>query len=213
MSRGLLGVLLTCAAALALVPVELGAQGQGAHPLMVKHRNDCRLAAQVLTTSEPHTKRDWAQGVVPSCESQVAVPALLSWWSAETSNLRELSRLHSATRGFRDRQLYDAMLAVVRNESQHPLRRIAALGVLASYVDERMTLSLRLLEPTQGVRGRWNSVWSLDNHSHQEPGAHPLPRDARSVIVALAHVLKGESQEQVRQTAKHLTYFSAFGSP
>jgi hypothetical protein len=56
MIRNLIGVLTTCATALLLVPAESWAQDQSASPLMVKHRADCRLAAQVLITGQPRTR-------------------------------------------------------------------------------------------------------------------------------------------------------------
>src|ERR687886_776991 len=33
----------------------------------VKHRNDCRLAEQVLTTGEPAPRREWAQVYISYC--------------------------------------------------------------------------------------------------------------------------------------------------
>src|ERR1041384_5383461 len=51
-------------AIVALTPQLSAAQ---ASPDSVGHRNECRLAEQVLTTGSPAPHREWAEGYIPSC--------------------------------------------------------------------------------------------------------------------------------------------------
>ena len=194
----------------AVVP---SAAQENEHASQVRHRNECRLAAQVLVAGSPNPKRSWARAKIGSCAPEFAVPALATWWQERSSDVDDLGELHEASRRVRDRRIYESAKAAVEDESRPPLARIAALGVLAAYVEEEITLVLQFLEPVPALRGRWTSVWTRDNHAYQVDGDQPLPSTAAQSIVDLAHRLTRDPSEPVRETARYLTLLPPFTRP
>lgn len=194
----------------AVVP---SAAQENEHASQVRHRNECRLAAQVLTAGAPDLKKPWARSRIGSCAPEYAVPALVTWWQVRSSDVSDLGELHEASRRVRDRRIYEVARAAVEDEARPALARIAALGVLAGYVEEEITLVLPFLEPVPALPGRWTSVWTRDNHALQVNGGQPLPSTAARTIVDLAHRLTRDASEPVRETARYLTLLPPFTRP
>lgn len=159
-------------------------RASGAH-----HRNECRLAGQVLQTGHPRTKREWALEAIRSCEPEVAVPALVRSWMNAPDDTEHLMRLYRAGRRYRDGRLYMAVRSLASDPGRPQKVRIAALGNLAAQVDRRIAMDLNLLRPISGLRGRWQWVWFWDNHGHSVQGAVPLPSDARADVRRVAESL------------------------
>jgi hypothetical protein len=121
-----------CVAALPLVPFESRAQEGGADPLTAKHRNDCRLAAQALTTGHPRTKRDWAREYIAACENE-GPPAIAQEWRTVRGDTTEVIQLMRASTRIRDARIYEAARAVVLDRSRPDVVRVGAMHVLDSY--------------------------------------------------------------------------------
>ena len=117
---------------LAAVPVGVRAQERGADSIVEKHRIDCRLAAQVLITGEPHTRRPWARENIAACENE-GPPAIAQEWRNVGSDTTEVIRLMRASTRIRDSRIYEAARAVVLDRSRPDVVRVGAMHVLDSY--------------------------------------------------------------------------------
>src|SRR5215207_9285139 len=101
----------------------------------VKHRNDCRLAAQVLRTGESHTKHEWALDYVSTCGDEGPVVLVEQW-----QRLTEASQVEDlvwASGRIRDARLYRGLTATTADRSRPATIRIGAMLALAKYVDPR----------------------------------------------------------------------------
>ncbi|HEX8670240.1 MAG TPA: hypothetical protein VF710_00045 [Longimicrobium sp.] len=134
MLRSLFSILLACVAALPLVPVESRAQDQGPNPLMVKHRNDCRMAAQVLITGEPRTRREWALDYISNCEHE-GPPAIVQEWRTVPGDTASVVKVMRASTMIHDARIYEQVRAVVLDRSRPDVVRVGAMHVLDNYVD------------------------------------------------------------------------------
>lgn len=141
----------------------LRAQSESAHPLAMKHRNNCRLAVQTLITGEPHTKRAWARTYLRDCPEE-APPALVQEWRAVRGDTAEVLQLMRSSVAIRDARIYEQLRAVVRDRSRSDVVRVGAMHVLHGYV-----------EPTSGG---W--FWSV------RPPADPIRRIG-AVAAAVSH--------------------------
>lgn len=159
-------------AALLVSAAPLCGQSESAHPLAVKHRNNCRLAVQTLITGEPHTKADWARTYVRDCPEE-GPPALVQEWRTVDDDTAKVVQLIRASVAIRDARIYEQLRAVVRDPSRTDVVRVGAMHVLHRYV-----------EPTSGgwfwgVRPPADpsrSVWGADGSvSHSVSVAGPVP--------------------------------------
>jgi hypothetical protein len=167
------GVLLTCAAALSLVTTESRAQDHGADPLMVKHRNDCRLAAQILTTGEPHTRRDWARGYIAACGNE-GPPAIVQEWRNVPSDTAAVVQLMRASTAIRDMRIYEQVRIVALDRSRADVVRVGAMHVLDSYADPHHAGWFLSMPPAGGQVRRVNPATALAGHPVYTNGPVPL---------------------------------------
>jgi hypothetical protein len=118
-----------------LVLASFGAPASAqVNPDSVKLRNDCRLAAQVLTTGQPAPHRREALSVIGLCGRE-GVPALLAAWSSAPSNRADLQLLVTSTRAYATDQIVETLLGTL-NQSGRPLEvRVASLLVLLTYAE------------------------------------------------------------------------------
>lgn len=117
------------AVALLFLPTESAAQAQ---PDSVKHRNDCRLASQVLTLGQPANRRTWALRILPTCgrTGATAVAEVLRssrqdrvWRAGLEEVVMMASVLHDA-------EIFSAALGVANDGSAGKAARIQAFRVL-----------------------------------------------------------------------------------
>ena len=127
-------VALWLTAFLAVSGAPLRAQSESAHPLAMKHRSNCRLAAQVLITGEPHTKRDWARTYVRNCPEE-GPPAPVQEWRAVAGDTTEVLELMRASVAIRDARICEQLHVVVRDRTRSDVVRVGAMHVLHRYVD------------------------------------------------------------------------------
>lgn len=119
-------------AGLALLTVLAGtesAPAQTTHTDSIHRRNNCRLAAQVLTTGHPETRKRWAQSYIGYCPSDVQGAALrvaLTRAAAE-GDIRTFRPLATAAIFVPDDQLLDLLLSVAVSSTNTEAIRIAAL--------------------------------------------------------------------------------------
>ena len=177
-----------------------------------KHRADCRLAEQVLTHGRPANKRDWAEGIILSCDERATVA--VSLWRDPPRDTAELNDLIVVSHGVRDGRLYETTFGLVRDESMPARVRIAALGTLVSMIDPHVVLDLTLLRPIEGLeRPLWSSPWgSIDHADFTTSPAHPLPADAAAMVSTVAADLaESASDTAVRDSAWWLVTLIGIG--
>ena len=180
----LFAVMLACAAAQALVPVAARAQDRGANPLTVKHRNDCRLAAQVLTTGQPQTKRDWARGYIANCENE-GVPAIVQEWRNVPSDTAAVVQLMRASRAIRDIRIYEQARAVAVDRSRADVVRVGAMHVLDSYVDPHHAGWFMNRPPADGQVKRVYPANAYAMHAPFTNGPAPVVGSVREPVLQL----------------------------
>jgi hypothetical protein len=111
------------------VLVPLSAQAQ-ANPDSVKHRNECRLAVQVLTTGRPAVKTGWAVRQMRTCP-ETAEELAQGLRAARTSrDTSQLNLLTAPTDWLRDGRIFSAAAEVLQDRTAAPTARVYAARVL-----------------------------------------------------------------------------------
>lgn len=193
----------------ALLPSRVHGQNS-ADPDSVKHRNDCRLAEQVLVTGHPKPHRDWALQIIGSC-GLGAADAIAAAWKNPPSDTLNLSTLFLASSRYRDGQIYDAVMRVVQDRTRPDLVRVAALGVLASYAQPRVMVDLRRLVRVASGPFVWQNAFLRIGHELAKEGLVPLPQDVQSRVYHLVNDLASDPPgSPVRDSAFHLKYLLGF---
>lgn len=174
--------------AFVLPSTPLGAQ---ANPESVKMRNDCRLAAQMLSTGEPAPKVQWAWEMIYSCpESGSAAAAGLRRLraDADTGNFSPVTRIAFSVR---DGDLFTAALEVAGDRGASTVARGASFFVLITqltadrYVDfDDISRARSLLCPLGSIDDRGTPMTLT-----------PLPADAAARATAVASSVAESSQE------------------
>jgi hypothetical protein len=185
---------LTLAAALAVfgaVPVAAQHIDRRAE---ARHRNQCRLAGQVLTTGHPEPKREWARRYVTSCREEAPAFFAAEWARVEGDTAR-LGDLVFDSGRIRDERLYQALRNVVADRSRPELARIGAMLVLARYVDPYNAVWFSDLQPPVGEVRYIPLVLSSSTHGNQLNGARPLGSVGAPVLAALREVATRKDDE------------------
>lgn len=150
MGKNMLRSIAAAAALLIVSALPLTAQGQDT-ALAAKHRNDCRLASQVLTTGHPNTHREWALNFIGSCGSD-GPAALVVQWRAFSNSGAELDQLVRSSARLRDARLYRQLRETAQDNSAPPAVRVGAMLVLSRYTDPNNAIWLTDLRPPNPVR-------------------------------------------------------------
>jgi hypothetical protein len=96
-------------------------------------RNDCRLAAQVISTGHPAPRREWAYGIIRGCDESGPRTLAMAWRTSVPGDPASLGLLVAATRTFNDRSVVDAVSDVARNRDAPEAARVHAFTLLYSY--------------------------------------------------------------------------------
>lgn len=202
------------AAAMTILVFSGGAEAQASDTASrAKLRADCRLAKQILTKGQPAVKRDWALGVISACSGLADV--LPHLWRDPPNEERELEKLFQLSRRVRDGDVFTAAFEVASSSSRPSLSRIAALGVLGSYLRPGLTLDLgdlRVLEDFGPIE--WGNVWGRGLDLPPQEEADPLPEDYEAATRQLVQRLsETEDDAKVRAAAWWLVQFKGLGTP
>lgn len=185
-----------------------GAAQQSDRPGQVHLRNDCRLAAQILSNGNPSTKRAWAWATIGNC-AEAGPPILADLWatSADSASVRLL--LNASSR-IRDRRLVEAVFRAAVTPSNTTLVRLSAMVLVVRYADPHIRPVVSLVPspppgwtPDQSVR-----VPPLPrvDHAPQEDGPEPLRADFPTAAVEL---LEGLRQDHDLRVAYAASIFAA----
>lgn len=183
-----------------------------ANPGEVRHRNDCRLATQVLTLGRPADRYDWALTTIGTCADAGATVAHV--WESPPTGEGELQRLYESTARIKDGRVFTAVFDVAEDRSQASLIRLAALGAVVTLVQPRTVLVLSDRRPLANMAPvEWDNVWSAVDHTVQLNGETPLPADAMEQAKGLVDRLEHSSGDTlVRDSAWWLSSLFGFGS-
>lgn len=189
---------------LSLVACSASAQ---ANPGEVKHRNDCRLAEQVLTHGQPANKRDWALGLIGTCDEAPAV--LPGLWSQQPTADSEIEALYHASIRSGDEATFAAALAAAQDPSAISRLRLAGLATVVTRVRSDLFLSYDHLRTVSGVPPlEWDNMWSVVDHPMGPETPPPSGADAQ--VAALVQTLITDSDTMVRDAAWWLTQLHGF---
>lgn len=175
-------------------------------------RADCRLAVQTLQKGHPAPKSDWALSVIRRC-TESGGSALQALWTSAPSDSAALEQLVAASSRLIDRRIYDGVRATARNQAAPRVVRLAALRVLAAYVDPTKVIrpdDLAMPNPDTAV------IMLFASTSHgptQFAGSVPLAPSSRDETRDLFTTLwRADADPVVRRAGKSLRLVF-FGSP
>jgi hypothetical protein len=123
--RALLLTLLLLASFFRAVP----ATGQ-ADPDSIKHRNNCRIATQVLLTGGPAPHREWAESYARGCPEAAPFLAEAILNGRSETDTVILNRWTAPMIELQDRSVFDAAEEVARDPSATVQARVYAIRVL-----------------------------------------------------------------------------------
>jgi hypothetical protein len=179
----------------------------------VHRRNQCRLAAQVLTSGHPANKREWAEGFIGNCPSEA--PAILAErWLSNGQTVMQIRVLASHSFQIPDRRIYAGVLKAATDATRDPYLRIGALTTLASYAmpSEPVGIGSVTPPPTRIMRPMGPVTTGGSPHSHQLTAEQPLGDIFAEVLGTLDSIAARENTEptevwyaagRLRQTLRH----------
>lgn len=185
---------LALAAALPVLAAVPATAQQTGRPDEVHHRNECRLAAQVLTTGNPASKREWARGYITSCVEE-APEFLAAEWARVGSDSAALRYLIFDSGRIRDERLYSQLRTVISDESRPDPVRIGAMIVLARYVDPHNSVWFSDLRAPEGEVRHIPLVLSWSTRGNQLVGARPLGSVSAQVLTAMQEIATRKDDE------------------
>lgn len=136
------------------------------------------------------------QATTPGAESTLAAA-----WSATNVDSATLERMYTESRAIRDGRILVAARQAAELASASPLQRIAALRVLAAYLEPRQGYPLRLvLAPdTIGVRVSRLSPW------RPRDGEQPVSeQELAAARATLSRIAATDPDVRVRVSARYL---------
>lgn len=185
--HGVLGVLV-------VVAIAAPAAAQETNDSEVRHRNECRLAAQVLSTGHPHPRYAWAHGKIGTCADEGPAYFAAEWNTvpADTALLREL--IGNSTR-WRDARIHARLRETAADRTRSDAVRVAAMIALAGYVDPYVAIDLADLRPPAGPIERIRFYGGTGVHAVQMPGAQPVGSVTSEVLALLNGIARDRVSE------------------
>ena len=193
---------------LALVALPSTAFGQGREARDVHLRNDCRQAAQILTTGHPAPHREWALGVIWECDES-GPPVLAELWRKAEANEGELGHLIWRSVNLRDTRLYGPITAIARDPNVPEMKRAAALSLLGRWARPGLDIEFQqFFAPGFTTLPESGYKVSVISHDIQDSGAQPLAGAVVGEIRELAEILaQSDGSPRVRAAAGVLTRY------
>ena len=123
---------LSWAYGLALTLIVPGSACAQLQPDSVHHRNECRLARQILLQGQPANKRDWALNHILRCGAVggATIAAMVSESRHHETNDPGLEQTVMLTASMRDDSIFGAALGVAQDAAAGKASRIQALRIL-----------------------------------------------------------------------------------
>lgn len=165
----------------------------------VRHRNNCRLAEQAISTGRPSPHSQWAWQYIGVCEPRQKVRVYLTaMQQARTStDLNLMRRAILPAVGFRDSTLFMEILEIAGDRSASVPARVVAFVALAAIRDPSSAPSYEGfvggLDEHGTPRGRCSRRRGHQIGYHQGPT--PLPSDYVQRITALRDRVRLDASE------------------
>jgi hypothetical protein len=175
---------LALAACAAAIPAEVRAQERGANPVAMKHRNDCRLAAQVLITGEPRTRREWARDYIANCENE-GPPAIVQEWRTVPGDTASVLTVMRASTMIHDARIYEQVRAVALDRSRPDVVRVGAMHVLDNYVDPHHVGWFSAIPAVGAADGQVLPAGGVVTHAPYTNGPMPLTGSVKAPVLDL----------------------------
>lgn len=188
------GLLLTCM--IAGCTSHAGVRVTGDAPM----RNHCRLASQVLLTGDPAPLLAWATAYIVSCADD-GPPALISRWRSLDGAGSALDELTRSTMRIRDGRLYQELMLTAQEGTRPAPIRVAAMLVLAKYVNRGSGVWLTDLVPPDSIRYIPIASGSTTHTSYSD-GSVALPNSVGPEVLSMLQRL---TQDRVSQP-RHVWY-------
>lgn len=147
------------------------------------HRNQCRLATQVLTTGQPEGKRAWAQDYITACGDEGPAVLARQWLEVGDDSAQVVALVIGSPR-IRDARIYNTMRTIVEDPNRPERVRVGAMIVLAKYVDPQIGIGYPDLRAPSGEIRRIPLVLNWLTHGGQIAGTHPLPGPVGQEVLA-----------------------------
>ncbi len=167
-------------------------------------RNDCRLAVQTLQKGHPAPRTDWALSTISFCDESGGV-ALQALWTAPTTDSTALEQLVGASSRLLDQRVFDGARATLRNAGMPRSVRLAALRVLAAFLDNETQISPdHFLKPNPDTSLLIRFA-KISGGIGQTVGSKPLPESASSDIRSLfAEFALADQDPVIRRACRSL---------
>lgn len=159
-----------------------------ADPDSVKHRNDCRLAAQVITLGQPANRRNWALRLLPNCGAAggVAIAQALASYRAAQAPEQRLEELVMLTSVLHDASIFDVAAGIAVDPTAGKAARIQAVRVL-------------FFQVSRGRADPYESFLASDEMTYLPISDYPymvgavLPADAARRAAQIASTIQSQS--------------------
>lgn len=175
-------------------------------PDSVHHRNDCRLAAQVISTGQPLPRREWALAVIQGCREGGPALARAMQESRLSSDTAYLNSLTWPAIRLRDGEIFQAAMQVAADRGASTQARVFAIRTLMWSMYPGGGLDYADLADL--VQGRPRSCFGPGPSTHTSvTQGTALPADFVARAKALAKTLDHDATEAlaVRRAAVCLT--------
>jgi hypothetical protein len=184
----------------ALCITELSGQQQINEDLP-RWRARCAAAVAVLEQRQSSSEVMESLRTLTACERS-AGPALSTVWRTPPTRTDEITALTYASRGVRDGRIMDAVMSKASDPAASADLRVAALTVLASYVDSRIG---ELREASAWEIPEQRFTIALLSHALQIRGTVPLPQDyVANIMDRFGEIAGAAGDERVAAAAGYL---------
>lgn len=131
--------LLAAAVLISAVPLSTAAAQRND---VVKHRNECRLATQIIVTGHPAPHATWAARKVGSCGAEAGAAIATALRASRASrDLETLGRLSEVSVVLRDGRMFDAALDIIGDAAASPEARVFASRTIILALQPHLYLS------------------------------------------------------------------------
>lgn len=185
-----------CLVTLLCTALPLSGQGNETSAA-VKHRNQCRLAAQVVRTGHPQPHRSGAIEYVAHCENEGPV-VLAEQWQTLGGGGQDLEDLVFSSKRVRDNRLYQALSRTAADRSRPAAVRAGAMLVLVKYVDPASAIGFSDLVPPDSIV-HIPRVGGSTTANNQVIGAVPVPGPVGAAVLALLESIGSARSEEPRE--------------
>lgn len=171
-------------------------------PASHHHRNNCRLAAQVLVTGHPAPHYAWATEAISRCREEGG-PALAAVWARPPGDSAALELVYFASYRLRDARITEAAISVAKDRGSPQLVRLNAIRVLTSHAEPGFLLySLGMLTPEENdsVRVALGAV----SHVSVVDGAHRIAATTQERIVTTLAELRSDADPRIARAASYV---------